>query len=200
MTFAELADQLADHLDSEVMDVEGANYVVIPVSADVGADEVLDLRADAVVHGGFIFFAEPPTGEDDWAVGLAPGTSAQEAVLAVGTSGGAEGPTPEKVVAWLDEVAKLGAFTVTLITPDAIGLEFEATPKDLSGLASRVHAICPQVHADIVELLAEGDEDLSPEEFAAELGLPADISTLTPERVLELVFAQDTEVLLRWVQ
>ncbi len=200
MTFAELAQQLADHLDSEVMDVEGAPYIVIPVSADVEADEVLDLRADALAHGGFIFFAEPPTGDDDWAVGLAPGKSPHDAVIAVGTSGGADGPTPSQLVTWLEDVASLGTFTVTLITPDAIGIEFDETPIDLAGLARRVHAICPQVHADIVELLAEGDDELSPEAFAAELGLPADLSNLSPERVLELVFAQDTEVLLRWVQ
>jgi hypothetical protein len=129
MTFAELAQQLADHLDSEVMDVEGAPYIVIPVSADVEADEVLDLRADALAHGGFIFFAEPPTGDDDWAVGLAPGKSPHDAVIAVGTSGGAEGPTPSQLVTWLEDVASLGTFTVTLITPDAIGIEFAQRPR-----------------------------------------------------------------------
>jgi hypothetical protein len=86
-------------------------------------------------------------------------TSDRGAVLRrMGTAGAGHGVTTERIVAWLDELAKQEPFELTEIGVDYVAGRFERTPKDPAGLARRSAELAPDLvagRASTLALLAE---------------------------------------------
>lgn len=89
-------------------------------------------------------------------LGLLRASDRNAVLRRIGTSG-AHGVTTERIVAWLDELAKEEPFELTEIGADYVAGRFERTPKDAAGIARRSAEIAPDLvagRASTLELLA----------------------------------------------
>lgn len=86
-------------------------------------------------------------------------TADRAAVLRrVGTAGARQGVGTERVIAWLDELARTEPFDLTEIGADYVAGRFVRTPKDAAGIARRSAELAPDLvagRASTLALLAE---------------------------------------------
>ncbi len=95
-------------------------------------------------------------GEKDH-IGLLKTPDRSVVIRRVGTAGPKAQPTSEKVVAWLDALAKDDPFDLWEIGTDYIAGRFERAPKDPMAMAKRCAAFAPDLvagRASTLELLA----------------------------------------------
>jgi hypothetical protein len=181
-----------EELDVDPSGVNGKTYVVFPVSADVEPDELFELEPEARERGAYLFLAEPATGEDDYALGLAPTTDQFEAVRLVGTQATSGSPNNADIVAFLRETHAADPIIVDTITPDAVGARFKGPVRNPRALATRLYAFCPGVY----EALA-ADIEADPE-VAEALGLPEGTPWHDPIEVLTAGLVADGALFLFW--
>lgn len=109
--------------------------------------------------GYFLFRYERSYGMagDKDRLGLVKGTDDRAMIRRVGTGSAVKGLGSEKVVAWLDALAKDEPFDLWEVGVDYVAGRFVRTPKDPEGLARRCAEIAPELvraRAADLELLA----------------------------------------------
>lgn len=88
-------------------------------------------------------------------------TADRDAVVRrVGTAGPKSGATTEKIVAWLDDLAKTEAFDLTEVGTDYVAGTFERSPKDPAAIARRSTEIAPDLVAGRASTLALLTEEI----------------------------------------
>jgi uncharacterized protein DUF4253 len=78
----------------------------------------------------------------------------------IGTAGAKSGVTTDKIVAWLDELAKSDPFDLLEIGADYVAGTFERSPKDAASIARRSAEIAPDLVAGRASTLALLTEEI----------------------------------------
>src|SRR6266545_695647 len=90
-------------------------------------------------------------------IGLLDTSDANAVIRRIGTAGSHHGLTAEKVIAWLDGLAKDEPFDLWEVGVDYVAGRFEKTPKDPMGVAKRCAEFAPDLvagRASTLDLLA----------------------------------------------
>jgi hypothetical protein len=135
---------------------EGRSFAVDPHTA-----ELLLEGSHVTFHqaGLFLFRYERSfgmAGEKD-RLGLLTTTDHRAVIRKVGTGQPSKGLTSEKVIAWLDALAKDEPFDVREVGTDYVAGRFERSPKDSEAIARRCAEFAPDLvagRASTLELLA----------------------------------------------
>lgn len=141
-----------------------------PIPAEEGRSFEVDAQiAERLLAGshapfrsaGFYLFRHERSfgvaGEKD-RLGLVATRDRNEVIRRMGTGGARRGVTSDRIVAWLDALAKEEPFDLTEIGVDYVAGRFERKPKDPTALARRSAEIAPDLvagRASTLDLLAE---------------------------------------------
>jgi hypothetical protein len=140
----------------EIPLAEGRSFAVEPHTAEMLLD-----GSHLVFHraGLFLFRYERSfgmAGEKD-RLGLMNSADHRAVIRRIGTGQSAKGLTTEKVIAWLDALAKDEPFDVREVGADYVAGRFERAPKDPEAIARRCAEFAPDLvagRASTLELLA----------------------------------------------
>ncbi len=194
-SFDHLISELSERFESDPVVPPGlgpdAGIALFPVDADTDPDELLELRPGLRRKGALLFFYEPPTGEDEFVVGVADTTDPLVVVERLGVHG-VPGPDTARILAFLRDLMATDPLDIQTISDHAIGGAFLSPPRNLKATARRIYEGCPNVYEHLHELLQE-------EPGAAEdLGLPEGLPWHDPIEVLAAALAQGPDVFFFW--
>lgn len=125
------------------------------------ATRLLDGSHDTFLQAGlFLFRQERSFGLADSkdVVGVLATRDWRAAVRRIGTAGAARGVTTERIITWLDDVAKREPFDITEVGVDYVAGRFRRAPKDPEALARRIAEFAPDLvrgHKEPVAGLAD---------------------------------------------
>ena len=135
---------------------EGRSFAVEPALAE----RLLEGSHAAYKKAGLYLFRYERSygmaGEKD-KLGLLKTADHRAVVLRVGTAQPRHGLTSEKIVAWLDGLAKDEPFDLWEVGPDYVAGRFEKSPKDAAAVAKRCAEFAPELvagRASTLDLLA----------------------------------------------
>ncbi len=168
-----------------------AGIVLFPVDPDLDPDDVLAERESVRRQGAFLFFYEPPTGEDEYVVGLADTPDPFAVIERLGVRG-VPGPSTADIVAFLRGITATDPIDITTIAAHAVGGLFIQPPRNLRALARRVYEGCPLVYENLKAILEEEPE------AAEDLNLPEDLPWHDPIEVLTAALGQGPDVFFFW--
>jgi Domain of unknown function (DUF4253) len=149
-------------LDTSSGSVPLAEGRAFSVDSNVAARLLAGSHAPFRKAGFYLFRYERSFGMegDKDRLGLLATSDRSAVVRRMGTADARHGLTTEKIVAWLDELAKEEPFDLTEVGADYLAGTFARSPKDAAGVARRSAEIAPDLVAGRASTLALLTEEI----------------------------------------